>query len=67
MIIEGNWPRFVRLTLIIKIESVFMEIFERKADMRKVKKLPRAAFLGEKFPQMCVIHDCFQFVTKGHI
>ena len=36
------------------------------ADMRKVKKLPRAAFSGEKFPQKCVIHDCFQFMTKGH-
>ena len=36
-------------------------------DMRKVKKLPRAAFLGEKFPQRCVIHDCFLFMTKGHI
>ena len=39
----------------------------RNADMRKVKKLPRAAFWGEKFPQKCVIHDCFQFTTKGHI
>ena len=36
-------------------------------DMRKVKKLPRAAFWGEKFPQKCVIHDLFQFMTKGHI
>ena len=32
--------------------------------MRKVKKLPRAAFLGEKFPQKCVIYDCFQFMKK---
>ena len=29
-------------------------------DMRKVKKLPRAAFWGDKFPQKCVIQ-------KGHI
>ena len=34
------------------------------SDMRKVKKLPRAAFWGERFPQKC---DCFQFMTKGHI
>ena len=37
-----------------------------KADMRKVKKLPRAAFWGEKFPQKCVLHYCFQFTTKGN-
>ena len=37
------------------------------ADMRKVTKLTRAAFWGEKCPQKCVIHDCFQFMTKGHI
>ena len=36
-------------------------------DMRKVKILPRAAFWSEKFPQKCVIQDCFQFTTKGHI
>ena len=30
-------------------------------------KLPRAAFWGDKFPQKCVIHDSFQFMTKGHI
>ena len=37
------------------------------SDMRKVKKLPRAAFWVENFPQKCVIYDCFQFMTKGHI
>ena len=33
-IIEGNWSRFVRLTLIKKIGSVFMEIFERKVSLK---------------------------------
>ena len=28
MIIEGNWPRFVKLTLIKKIVGEFMEIFD---------------------------------------
>ena len=28
MIIEGNWPRFVKLTLIEKIGALFMEIFD---------------------------------------
>ena len=38
------------------------------SDMRKVrKKLPRAVFLREKFPQKCLIPDCFQLMTKGHI
>ena len=36
-----------------------------KSDMRKVKKLPQAAFWGEQFSQKCVIQDCFQFMTKG--
>ena len=34
-----------------------------RADMRKMIELPRAAFWGEKFPQKCMIHDCFQFMT----
>ena len=28
MIIEGNWPRFAKLTLIKKISALFMEIFD---------------------------------------
>ena len=28
MIIEGNWPRFVKLTLIEKIGALFTEIFD---------------------------------------
>ena len=31
MIIEGNWPRFVKLTLIEKIGALFMEIFDPEA------------------------------------
>ena len=34
MFIEGNWSRFVRLTLNKKIGSVFMEIFERKVSLK---------------------------------
>ena len=37
------------------------------ADMKKVKKIQRTAFWGEKFLQKCVIPDCFQVMTKGHI
>ena len=49
-----------------RLKLSFGQMYQRKVtlsvllspDMRKVKKLPRAAFWGEKFPQKRMIHKC---------